>query len=78
MVDDERDPDLGRLFDLRRDLDDETFAARWGIDMPAHVRVLASPSAPEAICAYTIEIARPVALRRTFMLLVAKQARLLA
>jgi hypothetical protein len=78
MVDDERDVELARLFELRRRLDDESFVAEWGIDSPAHIRVLACPTAPEALCAYSVEIARPVVVRRTFLLLVGKQARFLS
>ena len=78
LVDDERDPELARLFNFRRDLDDEVFVAQWRVDVPGQILTLASPSAPEALCAYTVEIARPVNLRRTFMLMVSKQARLLS
>jgi hypothetical protein len=78
LVDDERDTELARLFDLRRDVDDEAFATGWTLDMPGQILTLASPTAPEALCAYTIEIARPVNLRRTFMLLLSKQAQLLS
>ncbi len=78
IVDEERDPDLARLFERRGLLDDQSFIADWEAGPRPHTRVLLCPHGPEAMLAYTIEVIRPITLTRTFLLLISKQAAVLS
>jgi hypothetical protein len=77
MVDEDRDPQLARLFDRRAELDDDAFLEEWESGAP-HAHTLFCPQAPEALFAFTVRVNRPIALTRTYLLLVSKQARMLS
>jgi hypothetical protein len=77
MVDEGRDPQLERLFDRRAELDDDAFLDEWESGAP-HAHTLLCPQAPEALFAFTVRVIRPIALTRTYLLLVSKQARMLS
>ena len=77
MVDEGRDPQLARLFDRRAELDDDAFLDEWESGAP-HAHTLLCPQAPEALFAFTVRVNRPIALTRTYLLLVSKQARMLS
>ena len=77
LVNEQRDTELAELFDRRRALDDQAFIADWEL-APTRAWALLCPHAPEALLAYNIALNRPFPLRRTFLLLVAKQAHILA
>jgi hypothetical protein len=76
-VDEGRDPELARLFDRRAELDDDSFLDEWESGAP-HAHTLLCPQAPEALFAFTVRVNRPIALTRTYLLLVSKQARILS
>src|SRR5947209_122184 len=77
IVDEDRDPELATLFDRRRRiLDDQAFFADWTV-APVQVGTVLSPHAPEALLAYSIGLERPWPLRRTFLLLVSRQAHII-
>ena len=76
-VDEGRDPELARLFKRRAELDDDAFLDEWESAAP-RAHTLFCPQAPEALFAFTIRVNRPVALTRTYLLLVSKQARMLS
>jgi hypothetical protein len=75
-VDEGRDPQLARLFARRAELDDDAFLDEWESGAP-HAHTLLCPQAPEALFAFTVRVNRPIALTRTYLLLVSKQARIL-
>ncbi len=77
MVDEGRDPQLARLFARRAELDDDAFLDEWESGAP-HAHTLLCPQAPEALFAFTVRVNRPIALTRTYLLLVSKQARMLS
>lgn len=77
MVDEGRDPQLAPLFDRRAELDDDAFLDEWESGAP-HAHTLLCPPAPEALFALTVRVNRPIALTRTYLLLVRKQARILS
>jgi hypothetical protein len=78
LVDEGRDGQLARLFEWRARVGDEEFAASWETNPAPHAHVLLCPHAQEAIYAYQVSVLRPVKLTRTFLLLVSKQAKILA
>ena len=77
MVDEGRDPQLGRLFERRAELGDDAFLEEWESGAP-RAHTLFCPQAPEALFAFTVRVNRPIALTRTYLLLVSKQARMLS
>jgi hypothetical protein len=77
MIDEGRDPQLARLFDRRAELDDDAFLDEWESGAP-HAHTVLCPQAPEALFAFTVRVNRPIALTRTYLLLVSKQARILS
>ena len=77
MVDEGRDPQLARLFHRRVELDDDAFLDEWESGAP-RAHTLFCPQAPEALFAFTVRVNRPIALTRTYLLLVSKQARMLS
>jgi hypothetical protein len=77
MVDQGRDPELARLFRRRAELDDDAFLEEWESGAQ-RAHTLLCPQRPEALFAFTVCVNRPVALTRTYLLLVSKQARMLS
>jgi hypothetical protein len=77
VVDASRDPALERAFDRRAELDDDAFLAEWQIGDRPYGRTVLCPHAPQALFAYTVSIARPVAVTRTFLLALSKTAHIL-
>jgi hypothetical protein len=77
MVDERRDPRLGRLFEWRARIGDGEFAAGFRT-RPPHAVIFLCPDAPQALLALTVEVRRPLKLRRTYLLVVAKQPRIIA
>jgi hypothetical protein len=77
MVDEARDPQLARLFARRAELDDDAFLEEWESGAP-HAHTLLCPQAPEALFALTVRVNRPIALTRTYLLIVKQQARVLS
>jgi hypothetical protein len=77
MIDENRDPLLARLFQIRAERDDQAFLSDWAIG-PTRTRVLTDPDSPEALIAYTIHITKPLDLTRTYLLLASKGGQPLA
>jgi hypothetical protein len=77
MVDEDRDPQLARLFPRRAELDDDAFLDKWESGAP-HAHTLFCPEAREALLALTVRVNRPIALTRTYLLFVSKQAKMLS
>lgn len=77
MVDESRDPALARAFARRAELDDDAFLAEWQTGDPPYGRTVLCPHAPQALFAYTVSIASPVAVTRTFLLALSKTAHIL-
>ena len=77
MVDERRDPQLGRLFQWRARIGDGEFAAGFSTRAP-HAVIFLCPHAPQALLAFTVEVLRPLKLRRTYLLVVAKQPWIIA
>jgi hypothetical protein len=77
MVDEGRDPELAGLCDRRAELEDDAFLEQWESGAP-RAHTLFCPDAPEALFAFTVDVNRPIALTRTYLLLVSKQARMLS
>lgn len=77
MVDESRDPALARAFARRAELDDDAFLAEWQTGDPPYGRTILCPHAPQALFAYAVSIARPVALTRMFLLALTKTAHIL-
>jgi hypothetical protein len=78
MIDQTRDPGLAHLFEWRAGRDDLAFAAEWKTGAGSQARTILSPRAPEALFAYTIDITSPAPFRRTYLILVSKQANVLS
>lgn len=77
MVQERRDPPLARLFEWRARVGDGAFAAGFGT-RPPHGAIFLCPRAPQALLALTVEVLRPLKLRRTYLLVVAKQPQIIA
>ena len=77
MVDEHRDPKLARLFEWRARVENDEFAQRFRARAP-HAAIFLCPHAPQALLAFTIEVRRPVKVRRTYLLVVASQPRTIA
>lgn len=77
MVDERRDARLARLFEWRARIGDAEFAAGFRTRAP-HAVIFLCPHGPQALLAFTIEVLRPLKLRRTYLLLLAKQPRIIA
>jgi hypothetical protein len=78
MVNERRDPQLASLFRWRDQVGDEQVAAQWRIDPVARAHVVMCPHAPEAVWAYHVTVLGPIALTRTYLLLVSKHAHVLS
>jgi len=78
MVDESRDPALARAFARRAELDDDAFLAEWQTGDPPYGRTVMCPHGPQALFSYTVSIARPVAVTRTYLLVLSKTAHILA
>jgi hypothetical protein len=78
LVEETRDPELSALFEHRRRItDDRAFLANWRLG-PVRIGTVRCPHSPEAIFGYSITIEQPIALSRTFLLLLSKQAHILS
>lgn len=77
MVDERRDPALAWAFARRAELDDDAFLAEWQTGDPPYGRTVLCPHSPQALFAYTVSIARPVAVTRTFLLALSEAAHVL-
>ncbi|HEY4827879.1 MAG TPA: hypothetical protein VIH85_13975 [Solirubrobacteraceae bacterium] len=77
MIEEQRDPAIASLFQRRASQQDQDFLADWKIATTTRARVLLAPDATDALVAYTIDITRPIALTRTYLILASKNERAL-
>ena len=75
VVDAQRDESIAKLFQLRRELDDESFLSCWQPAPTPRIQLVVCPYAPEELIACTIEIVRPTEFTRTFLLLASNRRR---